>query len=298
MVLRLALRPAVESPGESIYDPRGWSTLGRETAIQKVYWDDEGWPRIEGGHGGKTFVEGPKDAIFTESASDNSQQDDFTSPALDPNWNTLRVPFTAKMGTTGDGKLTLIGRGSLANTHDLSLIARRWQAFYFDAAVKVKFEPFSYQQMAGLTNYYNDRHWSFVFLTWNEINGKVIEVGENNRGKYTSYLKDNAIKVPDGVEYVWFRTKVRKQTYSYEYSFDGVSFTEIPVLLDAAVLSDDYVLQSYGGFFTGAFVGLAAVDYAGYGTQAEFYQFEYQELGDRLAADGSYSWEAGETRDK
>ena len=80
--------------------------LGRETAIQKVYWDDEGWPRIEGGHGGKTFVEGPKDAIFTESASDNSQQDDFTSPALDPNWNTLRVPFTAKMGTTGDGKLT------------------------------------------------------------------------------------------------------------------------------------------------------------------------------------------------
>ncbi|MGD1729420.1 glycoside hydrolase 43 family protein, partial [Klebsiella pneumoniae subsp. pneumoniae] len=210
---------------ESIYDPRGWSTLGRETAIQKVYWDDEGWPRIEGGHGGKTFVEGPKDAIFTESASDNSQQDDFTSPALDPNWNTLRVPFTAKMGTTGDGKLTLIGQGSLANTHDLSLIARRWQAFYFDAAVKVKFEPFSYQQMAGLTNYYNDRHWSFVFLTWNEINGKVIEVGENNRGKYTSYLKDNAIKVPDGVEYVWFRTKVRKQTYSYEYSFDGVSFT-------------------------------------------------------------------------
>lgn len=216
-------------PGESIYDPRGWSTLGRETAIQKVYWDDEGWPRIVGGHGGKTFVEGPKDAIFTESASDNSQQDDFTSPALDPNWNTLRVPFTAKMGTTGNGKLTLIGQGSLANTHDLSLIARRWQAFYFDAAVKVKFEPFSYQQMAGLTNYYNDRHWSFVFLTWNEINGKVIEVGENNRGKYTSYLKDNAIKVPDGVEYVWFRTKVRKQTYSYEYSFDGVSFTEIPV---------------------------------------------------------------------
>ncbi len=42
MVLRLALRPAVESPGNRIYDPRGWSTLGRETAIQKVYWDDEG----------------------------------------------------------------------------------------------------------------------------------------------------------------------------------------------------------------------------------------------------------------
>ncbi len=61
--------------------------------------------------------------------------------------------------------------------------------------------------------------------------------------KYTSYLKDNAIKIPDDVEYVWLRTKVRKQTYSYEYSFDGAEFIEIPVVLDAAVLSDDYVLQ-------------------------------------------------------
>ena len=54
--------------------------------------------------------------------------------------------------------------------------------------------------MAGLTNYYNDRHWSFVFITWNEVNGAVIEVAENNRGNYTSYLKDNAIKIPDGTE--------------------------------------------------------------------------------------------------
>jgi len=283
-------------PGESVYDPRGWSTLGRETSIQKVYWDDEGWPRIAGGHGGKTFVEGPADAIYTESAKDHSQHDDFTAAELDINWNTLRVPFTEKMGTTGDGRLTLTGQGSLANTHDLSLIARRWQAFYFDAQVKVKFNPFSYQQMAGLTNYYNDSHWSFVFITWNEINGPVIEVGENNRGKYTSYLKDNAIKIPEGTEYVWFRTKVRKESYTYEYSFDGVSFTEIPVKLDAAVLSDDYVLQSYGGFFTGAFVGLAAVDYSGYDASAEFYDFVYQELGDRLTGNDAYSWDASESR--
>lgn len=150
--------------------------------------------------------------------------------------------------------------------------------------------------MAGLTNYYNDRHWSFAFVTWNEINGRVIEVAENNRGKYTSYLKDNAINIPDDVEYVWLRTKVRKQTYSYEYSFDGAEFIEIPVVFDAAVLSDDYVLQSYGGFFTGAFVGLAAVDYSGYGACADFYDFDYQELGDSLIGTDVYSWEAGELR--
>ena len=135
-----------------------------------------------------------------------------------------------------------------------------------------------------------------MFVTWNEINGRVIEIGENNRGKYTSYLKDNAIKVPEHVEYVWLRSKVRKETYSYEYSFDGVAFTEIPVRLDAAILSDDYVLQSYGGFFTGTFVGLAAVDYSGYGASAEFYHFDYQELGDSLVGNEVYSWEANELR--
>ena len=54
--------------------------------------------------------------------------------------------------------------------------------------------------------------------------------------------------------------------------------TEIPGTLDAAVLSDDYVLQSYGGFFTGAFVGMACVDYSGYDQTAEFRSFDYKEL--------------------
>lgn len=265
---------------ESSHDPRGWSTLGRETSIQKVEWDEHGWPRIVGGHGGQVEVDAPKDAIETEAASDHSQHDEFDSPQLDLNWNTLRVPFTEKMGSYGNGSLKLIGQGSLANTFDVSMIARRWQAFNFDAETKINFNPFTYQQMAGLTHFYNDKHWSWIFITWDEKKGRVIEVAENKRGHYTSYLKDEAIKIPDGIGYVWLKTKVRKQSYAYEYSFDGKKWVEIPVTLDAAVLSDDYVLQSYGGFFTGAFVGLAAVDYSGYHEAATFDYFDYKELGD------------------
>ena len=127
-------------------------------------------------------------------------------------------------------------------------------------------------------------------MTWNEKNGRVIEVGECNRGNYTSFLRENAIPVPDGAD-VWFRTKVRKESYCYEYSFDGTNYTEIPVMRDAAILSDDYVLQSYGGFFTGAFVGMACVDYAYFDTAAEFYDFDYKELGDVMNPDGTFSWE-------
>ncbi|WP_424765356.1 glycoside hydrolase family 43 protein [Necropsobacter rosorum] len=272
---------------ESSTDPRGWSTLGRETAIQKVEFDTDGWPYIVGGHGGNTFVDAPKKTTITDFSKDHSQYDKFDSENLDINWNTLRIPFTPYMGETGNGVLKLIGRGSLANTHDLSLIARRWQAFYFDAETKIKFTPFSYQSMAGLTNYYNHSHWSWIFITKNDKNQKVIEVAENRggarNGQYTSYLKENAIIIPEN---------------TYEYSFDGKQWQEIPVKLDAAILSDDYVLRSYGGFFTGAFVGLAAVDYSGYESTAEFSYFDYKELGDTQLPDGSFSWERSEHRNK
>ena len=90
---------------ESFTDPRGWCTLGRETAIQKVEWDEDGWPYIVGGHGGERYVEAPKDAIETVAPETRDQHDEFESDTLDPRWNTLRVPFDEKMGSVGGGSL-------------------------------------------------------------------------------------------------------------------------------------------------------------------------------------------------
>ncbi|OZG62641.1 beta-xylosidase [Bifidobacterium lemurum] len=264
---------------EAANDPRGWCTLGRETSIQKVEWDEDGWPHIVGGHGGERYVDAPKDAVETVAPADHSQHDEFESDTLGHDWNTLRVPFTEAMGRVGGGELTLRGQGSLRNLHELSLVARRWQAFDFDAETKVEFRPTTYMAMAGLTNYYSDVTWSWVYVTWDEKREtRVIEVAQNDFGVYTSFLKDDAIVVPDDVDAVWLRTKVRTRFYTYEYSFDGELWNEIPVRLDAKLLSDDYVNQRYGGFFTGAFVGLACVDVAGYGAEATFDHFDYKEL--------------------
>ena len=106
-------------------------------------------------------------------------------------WNTLRVPFDESMGSVGGGTLTLRGQGSLCNLFDLSLVARRWQAFDFDASVGVRFDPTNYRQMAGLTNYYNDLCWSWAFVTWDEKRQcRVIEVAQNDFNTYTSFLRD------------------------------------------------------------------------------------------------------------
>lgn len=271
----LCARP-LHHPNENIYDPRGFCTLGRETSIQKVYWDDELWPRIMGGHGGLKKVDAPVDALLTEVPEDNTVFDDFSSDRLDGEWNTLRVPFSEAMGTVGGGKLVLTGHGSLSNKFNPSFIARRWKDFKFTAVTKVKFSPYSYQAMAGLVNYYNSEHWSWIFITKDDAYHDVIEVAECDNGKYTSILKENAVKIPEGTAWVWFKTVVDHLDYFYEYSFDGENWNRVPVKLDAMILSDDYVNSHYGGFFTGAFVGLAAVDYSGYDSKAVFEFFEYR----------------------
>lgn len=157
---------------ESKNNPRGWSTLGRETSIQRVEWDEDGWPRIVGGKGGQVYVEAPKNAVEGVN-KDNSRIDNFSVSKLDYEWNTLRKPLTGHNGYIRNNSLTLIGRGSLSNTFDVSMLAQRWLAFSFDATTKVKFDPENYQQMAGLTNFYNDKHWSWIFITRDEKKEKL-----------------------------------------------------------------------------------------------------------------------------
>ncbi|MCL2463802.1 MAG: hypothetical protein FWF28_01870, partial [Micrococcales bacterium] len=274
----LMARPWHGEHDEADDNPRGWCSLGRETSIQQVEWDADGWPRIVGGVDGMVRVPAPDDAIETAAPADHSQHDDFRATTLGPDWNTLRVPFGPAMGRVGGGRLELVGQGSLANEHELSLVARRWQAFDFDASTAVAFDPTTYQAMAGLTNYYNTRHYSWIYVTWDESAGRVVEVAEVDRGDHRSFLR-NAVPVPDDVRWVHLRTRVRTSTYTYDYSFDGgATWQETGITLDAKILSDDYVNQTYGGFFTGPFVGLAAVDYSGYREVAAFDHFDYHEL--------------------
>lgn len=267
---------------DPVHITRGFSTLGRETSIQKVEWDSEGWPRIVGGPSGRVEVEQPQGAPEVADSEDfeqlGHQEDDFTSAELDKEWNTLRVPFSERMGHTGDGSLTLRGQGSLVNRFNLSLVARRWQAHNFDAEVTLEFDPTNYMQMAGLTNYYNEFSWSWIFVTFNEKTGnKELQFVRQTKESYSA-CGVKPVVIPEGVHSVRLRTRVRTQTYAYDYSLDGGStWNTLVEGLDAAQFSDEYIASVYGGFFTGGFVGMACVDLSGFYKEAKFSSFTYQE---------------------
>src|SRR5699024_2165994 len=247
--VHLTSRPT-KAPGDVLLTDRGYSQLGRETAIQKVEWKDD-WPYIVDGNYPKAYIEAP-DLLEKKWELDVKITDHFDSNQLGKQWQTLRIPASESASLTDNpGHLRLYGAGGFSNLHKQALVARRWQAFEFEAETKVDFDPVTFQQQAGLVNYYNTKNWSSVHVTWDEEKGKIIDLYVSERNNVSNPLGDNIIKIPEDVESVWFKATVDQYTYYYSYSFDGKNWEKLPVTLDSWKLSDEYIQES--GFFTGAF---------------------------------------------
>jgi len=257
---------------------RGYCPLGRETSIQRLEWRDD-WPYVVGGNAPSLEIAGPQMEEVIRSQNYDIQ-DDFDSEMLNIHFQTLRIPLDENILTLKErpGHLRLYGRESLLSPFTQAYVARRWQSLHFEAETKVEFEPETFQQMAGLVNYYNTMNWTSCHITWDEEKGKIIDLVTAENGSFDQPLAGLEVVVPEDVDAVYLMVKVLCEVYQYSYSFDGSVWTEIPVKLDSYKLSDDFV--DGGGFFTGAFVGMHAQDVSGRRLPADFDYFRYEELED------------------
>jgi xylan 1,4-beta-xylosidase len=204
-----------------------------------------------------------------------SWRDDFDRETLDPELQTLRVPFDATLGSlpARAGGLRLYGNDSLNSTFVQSTVARRWQHVVFSAETRMDFAPRHFQQSAGLTCYYNSKNWSYCFVDYEEGLGRTLKVIQLDQNAPSWPLHEQPIPVPDTAQSVWLRVDVDRLEYHYSYSFDGENWHRVPITFEAWKLSDDYI--GGRGFFTGAFVGLHCEDISGDGCHADFDYFSY-----------------------
>lgn len=269
----LTSRP-LENELESVLDDRGYSPLGRETAIQKLEWRDN-WPYIEGGNYPKDEVEGPG-LPEVKWPADYPIIDDFDTPTLNHQWNTVRAPFNEQMGNLEErpGYLRLIGGGSFHNHFSHSFVARRWQSLEFEAETKLDFNPVNFQQQAGLVSYYNTNNWTSLHVTYDPELGKVMDLVQCKR-RELSRPTGKFIQIPSDATEVYFKVVVSQKVYNYAYSFDGKDWTNIEYDFDSRHLSDEFIRE--GGFFTGAFVGVNCIDTSGQRILADYDYFRYEE---------------------
>ena len=272
----LVTRP-IKRKGKGIFEERGFSNLGRETAIAKLEWSKDGWPYIIGGKVAKEFVEAPN---LREHKWPEERKSTKFKDGIPTEFQTLRVPFDEKMGKVTRHGLVLYGQESLYSVFDQSLIARRYESKKFEAQTEVEFTPESFQQMAGLICFYNTKNWTSLCITHDESIGKVLRIMQCE-GSSISWPLDRLIELSNNKS-VFLKVNVNDVNYVFSYSIDNHTWIELPVKFDTYKLSDDYITRSflgpYGSAFTGSFVGIHCNDLAGTRIPAIFKQFKYEDL--------------------
>lgn len=258
----------------------GYCPLGRETAIDKIEWRD-GWPYVVGGSNTKLQIEAPSFSTESTVITNSSDVfiDNFNTDSLQLEWQTLRVPFSKKMGELiqENSTLRLYGLDPLISQFPQSTVGHRWKHFDFDAITSVSFDPKNEQQNAGIACYYNTKNWIYCFVDLDENSGeRALKIIQVDHGEASYYFYDELIKIPDEVVNISFKVCVRSTTLTFLYSFDELSWQSLDVTFDAWKLSDDYVKGK--GFFTGAFICLHCSDLSGEGIFADFHHFEYNPL--------------------
>ena len=229
-------------------------TLGRETAIARMRWTDDGWLRTEDEDVlPKLEVPEPKlpECLLPVTAS----LDDFVGPALQNFYYAPRImPQKFTDLTARPGWARLRGQESLPSLNKVSLLARKLTSVNTCVTTKMEFSPTLPQHEAGLVFYYDNMDYFSLAKHWSESMGcEVLRVTVLENGVRTQYVR---VPVESGVP-VYLRLDIQGKENCFAWSYDGRAWQSIGPVCDTSKLSDEYC--SFGEF-TGAMVGIYCVD--------------------------------------
>jgi xylan 1,4-beta-xylosidase len=257
---------------------RGRCVLGRETAIQKMVWSEDGWLRTLDGQGIPT-IETLAPALPAHNFPQPPARENFNEPQLPIDFQWLRTPQPEEIFslTARPGHLRLLGRETIGSVFRQALVAQRQQAHCFSATTVIEFEPEHFQQMAGLVCYYNSAKFHYLHLSHDETAGKHLRVMSCLPDSTQADAFTPPIAIPTGKP-VHLRVEVDYERLHFAYRVEGVDqdWRWLPQQFDASILSDEASAPGLPNF-TGAFVGMACQDLAGTAQPADFDFFEYLE---------------------
>ncbi|MEU6225960.1 family 43 glycosylhydrolase [Streptomyces sp. NPDC047042] len=255
-------------------------TLGRETAVQALTWDAEGWPRLrQGGHHPAVEVDVPTPATASPAQA-VSQLPSVEEPLGWP-WSTLRGAPDPSWADTASrpGWIRLRGRHGPESRWAYSLLAQRLTEHRAEAQVTVEARPLTFTQAAGLVLHYSAEAYLSLDLTWAEPEGEPQRGQQWREGAGRTVLslrerdedatRQVAVVEVDASGPLTLGVTVDGADASFWYVKDGVRQPVGPPL-DFSRLSDDYGSRLR---FTGAMAGIHAMDLVDAGFTADFSDF-------------------------
>jgi xylan 1,4-beta-xylosidase len=255
---------------------RGVCPLGRETAIQKLRWDQEDWLMPEHGNVPRVLVSAPSDFMIEKQIQPEIVRDDFSRNALGPEYQWLRAPISESMSLSErPGFLRLKGRESIGSTFHQSLVARRLTSHRQAASCRLDFKPESFLQMAGLALYYNSEKFIYFMVTATKHGQRCLKIQINDNSPTGFWPLKKPIELTPHQSLI-LRIQVDRENAYASYRYEVSQEWEIiPIKLDASICSDEHGGNA-GRNFTGAFFALCCQDLSGSRLAADFDWFEIE----------------------
>lgn len=247
--------------------------LGRETAVQRIQWGDDDWPRLaQGGRHPQVSVPAPELPHMEETEIPERRH--FEGDKLPPEFHSLRVPLSASWASLHhrNGWVRLYGGQSLSSAFRQSLLARRIQHFECRCATLIEFRPRDLFTTAGLILYYNLRNWACLQIASTDGESACLRLLHAENSKSPEILHEEplpSVKNRLVLQLVIEEARVRFSAGNPEEETPPQS---IGSPLSFAHFSDDFV-EGWG--FTGAFAGICCQDLAGQHHPADFRWFDY-----------------------
>ena len=249
--------------------------LGRETALAKLYWDADGWLRLANGD---TV---PDVTVEVDLPSDKTvlmpETDTFDCDTLPEKYKTLRVPLkTIGSLSARPGCLRLYGHQSITS-HDLqAMVARRIQSHACEVTIKMEFDPQSFQQMAGLTVFYDTFNFYYLYLSRENNGSRALRICVRNNLQFSEPLGGAFPVADDGA--LWLRVQLRGCALKFFCSADGEHFLPVGQVMDCSNLADEGYSEIGHEGHMGTLVGMSCQDLSGKCNFADFFNLTYQDL--------------------
>ena len=246
-------------------------TLGRETAIQKMKWTDDGWLRMyDDSNLAKEYIEESKLPEYKVPQIPNF--DDFDGEELGIQYYSPRImPSSFADIKARPGYVRIRGQESRCSLNKVSILARKLTSVYTTVTTKMEFKPEVHQHSAGLIMYYDNMNYIYLRKYYSETLGQsALSVIHLENGEKTEFLNT---RIPIEDSPIYLRLKIEGRQSYFEWSYDGENYNKIGKVFDTTKFSDEYCKY---GEFTGTFVGLTCADRVKHKHYADFDFFQYE----------------------
>ena len=243
-------------------------TLGRESAIQKMIWTDDGWLRMADGTN-LAKIETEEADLPAFDAEVLPDRDDFDDKALRKDYYSPRIfPSEFTDCTSREGFIRLRGQESLSSLNRVSLLCRKLPSVDIKASAGLDFSPEIYQHSAGLVLYYDNMNYIALRKYYSDtLKQPVVAIISLENGEKKEHL-DTRTAVDNRL--LRFELSVSGRESYFKWGYEGEDTKPIGPVFATDKLSDEYCKY---GEFTGTMVGIFAVDSMFHKKEADFDYF-------------------------